>query len=61
MRILRINEVCKKTGIGRSTIYRMMQQGEFPKPIKLGKKISGWLEEDIDQWLREQAELSKAS
>ena len=61
MRILRINEVCKKTGIGRSTIYRMMQHGEFPKPIKLGKKISGWLEEDIDQWLREQAELSKAS
>jgi len=42
-------------GISRSTIYRLMQNGDFPRPIKLGRRAVGWKSEDIDKWLLVQA------
>ena len=42
-------------GISRSTIYRMMHVGEFPRPIKLGRRAVGWREDEIEQWLRNKA------
>ena len=43
-------------GISRSTIYRLMLDEEFPRPIKLGRRAVGWKSEDIDEWLLGQAE-----
>ena len=43
-------------GISRSTIYRLMLDEEFPRPIKLGHRAVGWKSEDIDEWLLGQAE-----
>ena len=43
-------------GISRSTIYRLMLDEEFPRPIKLGLRAIGWKSEDIDEWLLGQAE-----
>ena len=42
--------------ISRSTIYRLMLDEEFPRPIKLGRRAVGWKSEDIDEWLLGQAE-----
>ena len=42
-------------GISRSTIYRMMKVGEFPRPTKLGRRAVGWREDEIEQWLRGKA------
>lgn len=42
-------------GISRSTIYRMMKVGEFPRPTKLGRRAVGWPEDEIEQWLRSKA------
>ena len=42
-------------GISRSTIYRLMLDEEFPRPIKLGRRAVGWKSEDIDEWLLGQA------
>ena len=36
-------------GISRSTIYRLMLDEEFPRPIKLGRRAVGWKYEDIDE------------
>ncbi|WP_338156957.1 AlpA family transcriptional regulator [Cycloclasticus pugetii] len=49
--ILRLPEVIKTTGLGRSTIYRDINLGSFPKPIKLGEKSTGWLSSDISTWI----------
>ena len=43
-------------GISRSTIYRLMLDEEFPRPIKLGRRAVGWKSEDIDEWLLGPAE-----
>ena len=35
-RLIRLPEVLSRTGYGRTTIYRKMEDGSFPKSIKLG-------------------------
>lgn len=57
-RVLRIDEVSESVGLSRTTIYRLMLRGEFPKNFKLGERSSGWLLSQIDQWLQERVETS---
>lgn len=53
--ILRRKQVENRTGLSRSTIYLRIQQGTFPKPIKLGgARAVGWLENEISTWLAKQ-------
>lgn len=49
--ILRRPEVERLTGLSRSTIYRMMADGEFPKPVKLTRKSVGWPKNAVLDWL----------
>jgi prophage regulatory protein len=51
--ILRIQDVIAVTRLSRSTIYRLIQAGQFPKPIKLTERASGWHYEAVEQWLRD--------
>ena len=51
--VLRRPKVEKQTGLSRSTIYSLMQQGLFPKPISLGPRSKGWLQAEITTWLAE--------
>lgn len=52
-RILRRPEVEAKTGFKRAHIYNLMQEGKFPKPIRLGIRAVGWDSFEIDQWIAE--------
>lgn len=47
----RRTEVEEITGLSRSTIYNMMDKGEFPRPIRLTRKAVGWSESAIAEWL----------
>ena len=49
--ILRRKQVEQRTGLSRSTIYLYIQEGTFPRPINLGSRSVGWLENEIDEWL----------
>lgn len=49
--ILRRPDVEAVTGLSRSTIYKWMNEGSFPKPVKLGPRAVGWREADINDWL----------
>lgn len=59
MQILKILAVCKKTGFAKPTIFLKVRKGEFPKPIKLGARATGWLESDIDDWISERVAASR--
>ena len=50
-RILRMPEVCAKTGLGKSTIYKKLTDGTFPPPIRLGPRAIGWKMRDVNDWL----------
>lgn len=51
MRILRLNDVIEKTGLARSTIYKYVESGIFPKPISLGGRSVGWVDSEVHQWI----------
>ena len=59
--ILRLPTVKTRTGLSRSTIYLRISKGIFPKPISLGGRAVGWLEEDIDQWIEQRIEESRGA
>ena len=47
---LRLPAVLKATGLGRSTVYRMVAEHTFPAPVKLAKRAVGWRHDDVRQW-----------
>ena len=51
-RILRIKAVLERTGLSRSTMYRKMQHGTFPKNVQISTRCTGWYESVIDAWMR---------
>tara|TARA_B110000908_G_C10212223_1_gene430831 strand:+ start:64 stop:264 length:201 start_codon:yes stop_codon:yes gene_type:complete len=57
--ILRLPEVTSRTGLSRSSIYLRIANNEFPKPISLGGRAVGWLEQDVDEWIVEKIEISR--
>ena len=44
-------QVEKITGFSCSTVYRLMAAGEFPRPIRLGKRHVRWIKSEIEDWL----------
>ena len=60
-RILRWPEVQRCTGICRSNAYKLISEGKFPPPIKLGERASGWLESEINNWIKERINKSRNS
>jgi len=54
MRIMRLKEVMETTGLGRSSIYKYAQEGSFPKPVSLGGRSSGWVLDEVEEWVIEQ-------
>ena len=50
-RMMRRPEVERVTGISTSTLYEMIKCGEFPKPVRLGKRAVGWPETVVSDWL----------
>lgn len=50
-KIYRRPDVESLVGLSRSTIYAMIADGTFPKPIKLGKRAVGWRQSDVLTWL----------
>jgi Predicted transcriptional regulator len=56
--ILRLPQVKARVGLSRSTIYARIKEGSFPPPIKLGPRASGWLESQVDGWLRARIDAS---
>lgn len=50
-RLIRLPEVQHRVGLGRSTIYRWMAEGRFPKPVQLGGYVVAWPEDEIERWI----------
>lgn len=51
MKLLRLKAVMEATGLGRSSIYKLIAQGSFPKPVQLGLRSVGWVDLEIEAWI----------
>jgi len=59
IRMIRLPEVVRRTALSRSQIYRLIELGTFPRQIPLGERAAGWIEEEVNGWLRERIERSR--
>ena len=50
-RILRLGAVLDRTGLSRSTLYRKMEEGTFPRQIKISVHGAGWHESAVSRWI----------
>ena len=55
---LRIGIVMRLTGLGRSTIYRMMAEERFPAPVRLANRIVAWRRTDLERWSEAQLQCT---
>lgn len=50
--------ITKLTGLTDKWFYKLIKDGEFPKPIKLGRS-SRWLESEVETWLQQRIAQSR--
>ena len=60
-RFIRLPEVLSRTGYGRTSIYRKMEEGTFPRSVKLGgppidpnvfdSRAVAWIEGEVEKWI----------
>lgn len=55
-RLIRIKDVMDRTGLARSTVYKYINLGQFPQPIKLGTRAVAWVEREVEAWICESIE-----
>ena len=60
VRFLRLPEVLARTGLSRSTIDVRLEQGRFPRPVSLGACAVGWIESEVDEWIRERIAANRS-
>jgi len=51
-RLLRARVVCERTGLSRTTLWRLERRGAFPRHRQLSANAVGWLEEKVTAWIR---------
>ncbi len=60
-RVLRLKEVCKVTGLGRSYIYLLQAEKRFPHSINIGTRAVGWLEAEVAEWIEQRVKISRVT
>jgi prophage regulatory protein len=46
----RMSTVLRLTGLGRSTIYRLIAEDKFPAQVRIGTRAVGWRWSDLERW-----------
>ncbi len=59
IQILRLPDVCRATGLGRSMVYQLEASSQFPRRVKIGARAVGWIEDEIQQWLADRVTRSR--
>lgn len=57
MKILRLTDVIDLTGLGRSSIYKLMTTKEFPQTVPLFNRSVGWVEQEVLEWIQERIDM----
>jgi prophage regulatory protein len=49
--LMRLSTVMQRTGLGRTTLYMMVNKGEFPRQINIGPRAVGWVSQEVEDWI----------
>jgi prophage regulatory protein len=57
-RLIRLPEVESATGCKKSTIYKLLKDGSFPRPVRLSSRMVAWSEAAVQRWVQGRIEAS---
>ncbi|MDF7761454.1 AlpA family transcriptional regulator [Kosakonia cowanii] len=57
--LIRLPEVLKRIGFGKAWIYRLISEGRFPAPVKIGVRAVAFIESEVDEWIQSVIETSR--
>lgn len=57
--LLRIAAVQERTGLSRSQLYRLVNDGEFPAPVKLSERTVAWPSDAVSAWIESRIQASQ--
>lgn len=55
IQILRVRRVASRMDVSKSSVYKLVREGKFPRGLKIGERAVGWLETDVDNWIEARA------
>lgn len=53
--LLRLATVEAMTGLSRPSIYRRLALGDFPQPVRMGRRCTRWPAAAVREWIQAQA------
>jgi prophage regulatory protein len=56
LKLLRFDDVQERTGLSRSTIWRLEHRGVFPKRVQVSANVVAWLEDEVVAWIQARVE-----
>lgn len=51
--IIRRLDVQAQTGLSKSAIYQLLDAGKFPKQVRIMERACGWIQSEVDEWVRQ--------
>lgn len=57
--LLRLTEVKQRIGYSKAWIYKLIAQGKFPSPVKIGSRSIAFIESEVDDWINKRIEESR--
>ncbi|MBD8129153.1 helix-turn-helix transcriptional regulator [Pantoea agglomerans] len=56
---IRMPETIRRTGYGKAWIYKLISQGRFPQPVKIGTRSIAFVESEVDEWINQRIAESR--
>lgn len=57
--LIRMPEVMRRSALRKAWIYKLISQGRFPKPVKIGSRAIAFVESEVDAWINQRIEDSR--
>lgn len=57
--LIKMSEVMRRTSNCKSAIYKLIAQGRFPKPVKIGARAIAFIEGEVDEWINQRIAESR--
>jgi prophage regulatory protein len=51
MQFIRIRQVLEMIGVSRTTLWRMVRAGTFPRPVRITERNRGYVRETVEAWM----------
>jgi|25BtaG_2_1085352.scaffolds.fasta_scaffold00020_70 prophage regulatory protein len=58
--LIKRREVLQRTALANSSLYRLMESGDFPQSLQIGPRAVAWVESEVEQWIEKKIKEAHA-